>query len=76
MWFTPSTRYTFSRKNPTTEREKDMANFFDFEEIHNVMHPGCRICGKAIFAADACKGHGEPDPDHQVKAMKEDALTD
>ena len=64
------------------EREKDMNKtnppgaFFDFEEVHGAMHPGCRICGKAIFAADACLGHGEPDPDHQVKAMKEDALTD
>lgn len=29
-------------------------------DTSEVMHPGCEICGKAIFAADACKGrHSE-----------------
>ncbi len=53
--------------------------FFDFSEVAGIMHPGCRICGKAIFAIDPCMGHpgddedyliGE-DADRMVKAMKE-----
>lgn len=74
MWFTPSTRYTFSRKNPTTEREKDMnktnspgAPFFDFEELCTLFSGGTVRRPVDDF---------EPDPDFQVKAMKEDALTD
>ncbi len=60
--------------------------FFDFSEVAGIMHPGCRICGKAIFAVDACEGHDEhgflgpdedyligEDADRMVKAMKEDA---
>ena len=31
--------------------------FFDFSEVAGIMHPGCRICGKAIFAVDPCMGH-------------------
>jgi len=30
------------------------------DDTVKVYHPVCDVCGRPVFAADACRGHGVP----------------